>query len=516
MAKMKNWAAVCLVAGAFLCQAGDVAAPKKAGVAFRFDDNKPAALWKNLAALFDRYDYKLSYAVTSQKLRANTPEVEALREISARGHRVIDHVPSHAIYQIQARNQKEFDEFSKLPFTDHADPKTKTVFFKCEVDLKHPRTLKFQGEIKNGELTGFPADMAKHLGFSRKIYIPATGKMYGIRMQQGKRMICSFWRENIKVPDYKGEIVIPTGITIQPSDELLRFQAQVTRNNFKAFGLPLPKVWAQPGGWENYVSLPKIRKIYGKEFGYNSADSIPGHSKARDNSFGDPDPEWGRYQMCVDFTGLDNGQDIRAMKAKIAEAVAKNRVKIFISHIWIHRVKGGWDAYAKGYEELFAWLKKHQIPVKTQEEWAEVLYSGKSGLAGNIMPSLKTDIDEDGKPDGYDFKAGLKCDLKTGVVTIPPGKKLHISDLAGLQKGPAEFSLAVKGKKGTEVVLNFLFIVRKGKNYFEQRKFRLSGDDWEVLRGNVTVKPEAFTLHYGIQARGKDSSIEVRDPEFKH
>jgi hypothetical protein len=204
------------------------------------------------------------------------------------------------------------------------------------------------------------------------------------------------------------------------------------------------------------------------------------------------------------------------MKAKIAEAVAKNRVKIFISHIWLHHVKGGWDAYSKGYEELFEWLKKHQIPVKTQEEWAEVLYSGKSGLAGNIMPSLKTDIDEDGKPDGYDFKAGLKCDLKTGVVTIPPGKKLHISDLAGLQKGPAEFSLAVKGKKGTEVVLNFLFIVRKGKNYSEQRKFRLSGDDWNVLRGNVTVKPEAFTLHYGIQARGKDSSIEVRDPEFKH
>ena len=72
--------------------------------------------------------------------------------------------------------------------------------------------------------------------------------------------------------------------------------------------------------------------------------------------------------MRPDFTGLDNGQDIPAMKRRIADSIARRQVKIFISHMWVNRVKGGWDAYIKGYEELLQWLKKNRIPVRHSDK----------------------------------------------------------------------------------------------------------------------------------------------------
>ena len=43
--------AIGLLAGAFLLQAGEEV-PKQAGVAFRFDDNKPPKQWKEMGELF--------------------------------------------------------------------------------------------------------------------------------------------------------------------------------------------------------------------------------------------------------------------------------------------------------------------------------------------------------------------------------------------------------------------------------------------------------------------------------
>lgn len=506
--------AIGLLAGAFLLQAGEEV-PKQAGVAFRFDDNKPPKQWKEMGELFEKHGCRMSLALISQNLNGKETQ-EVLRALSAKGHTMMDHTPNHALYQIQARTPQEFAEYSKLPIVDHADPKSRKVYFKYELDSKHPGNRKFQGAIRNGELCEYPADLKGQLGYTRKILDPSIGKVYGIRIQDGKKMLYSFWGEKIAIPDRKGEFVLlASNVAIQPSKDLLRFMAETSRKNFLAIGLPAPRAWIQPGGWECFISWDRIADVYGKEFGYVSGDAIPGSSQTRRNVFNDPNPTRGRFTMTPDFTGPDNGQDFPSMKRNIANSVARNQSIVFISHMSIHRVKGGWEAFIKGYDDLLQWLKKHNIPVKTQEEWAETLYSKKPQPNTNILPPLNRDIDEDGKPDGYELVKGTTTDLKTGIATIPAGGKLHISDVGGVEKGTNNFSISVKGEPGTIVILDFFFTMREGNNYMERKQFRLDGSDWKTLSGTVNVKPQAHTLHYGVLTNGTKTPIQVKDPVFK-
>ncbi len=506
--------AIGLLAGSFLLHAGE-GIPKQAGVAFRFDDNKPPRQWKEMGELFEKHGCRLSLALISQALNGKEAQ-EVLQALSAKGHAMMDHTPNHAIYQIQARTPQEFEEYAKLPIVDHADPQTRKVYFKYELNAAHPGNRKFSGAIRNGELCEYPANMNGQLGYTRKILEPSTGKVYGIRILNGKKMLCSFWGEKIAVPDQKGEFVLlASNAAIQPSKDLLRFMAETSRKNFLAIGLPAPRTWIQPGGWECFVSWDRIADVYGKEFGYLSGDAIPGSSQTRRNVFNDPNPVQGRFTMTPDFTGPDNGQDFQAMKHHIANSVARNQSIVFISHMSIHRVSGGWEAFIKGYDELLQWLRKHDIPVKTQEEWAEILYSKKPQPDTNILPPLTRDIDEDGKPDGYELTKGASADLKTGIVTIPAGGKLHISDVGGVEKGSNNFSISVKGEPGSIVILDFFFTMREGNNYMERKQFRIGGGDWETLSGTVNVKPQAHTLHYGVLSNGTQASIQVKEPVFK-
>ena len=188
--------AIGLLAGAFLLQAGEEV-PKQAGVAFRFDDNKPPKQWKEMGELFEKHGCRMSLALISQNLNGKETQ-EVLRALSAKGHTMMDHTPNHALYQIQARTPQEFAEYSKLPIVDHADPKSRKVYFKYELDSKHPGNRKFQGAIRNGELCEYPADLKGQLGYTRKIQDPSTGKVYGIRIQDGKKMLYSFWGASTK------------------------------------------------------------------------------------------------------------------------------------------------------------------------------------------------------------------------------------------------------------------------------------------------------------------------------
>lgn len=511
---LKTIAIWLLAAGAFLLQAEE-SVPKRAGVAFRFDDNKPLKHWKEMGDLFEKHGCRMSLALISHRLKGKETQ-EVLQSLAAKGHSMMDHTPDHAIYKIRARTEQEFNEYTRQPIVDHADPKNRTVYFKYELNLDHPGNRKFQGAIRKGELVEYPADMKQQLRYTGKILDQSTGKVYGIRIQNGKKMLYSFWGEKIIIPDRKGKFVLLAhNVAIQPPKELLRFMAEMSRKNFLAFGLPPPRVWIQPGGWECFISWDRIADVYGKEFGYLSGDAVPGSSRLRRNVFNDPDPVRGRFTMTPDFTGPDDGQDFPSMKRNIANSVARNQTVVFISHMWMHRVKGGWEAYIKGYDDLLLWLKKNNIPVRTQEEWAEIIYSKKPQSNTNILPLLNRDIDEDGNPDGYELIKGTSADLKTGIVTIPSGGKLRISDLGGVEKGNNLFSISVKGEPGTIVFLDFFFTMREGCDYQERKQFRLDESGWKTLSGTVNVKPQVHTLHYSVFSNETRTPIQIKDPVFK-
>lgn len=492
----------------------DAPLPAKAGVCFRFDDNQPPAQWREMGALFESYGCRMCLSLISQNL--NAPESRStLRELANKGHLMLDHLPSHAVYQISARNPEEFRKFAALPITDHADPVKKTVYFKYELNAEHPKNISFQGAIREGILCDYPPEMHNRLAFTRKILVPETGTVYGIRIQNGKKTLYSFWGEKVNIPNREKSrlILLANNEAIQPPDDLLRFLAECSRGNFTAIGLPPPHTWIQPGGWECFVTPGKIAAVYGKEFGYRSGSCVPGAPTNTICGFREPNPGLLRFNMCADSTVPDNGKSLEQMKLRIADTIAKHRVLILISHMVVRRVPGGWKTYLSVYEELLKWLKNSGIPVATQEQWAEILYSGQAGPEGNIMPSLTTDLNGDGRPDGYELRKGTSVQLKTGTATIPPGGSLLLSDLAGVEKGNNSFALTARGDAGTLLTLELTLLQRDNRTRREKREFRLK-KDWQTFLLPVSVSPETAVLHCSISQTGGAQPVEVRDLSF--
>ena len=107
---MRNQVALCLFAAVSLFLQGGEAIPKTPGVCFRFDDNKPPEQWKQMGELFEKYGYRISLALVSQDLNRKESR-EVLRNLSAKGHSMMDQLPNHAGYNIRARTPQEFEKY---------------------------------------------------------------------------------------------------------------------------------------------------------------------------------------------------------------------------------------------------------------------------------------------------------------------------------------------------------------------------------------------------------------------
>ena len=74
----------------------------------------------------------------------------------------------------------------------------------------------------------------------------------------------------------------------------------------------------------------------------------------------------------------------------------------------------------------------------------------------NVIPSVDVDLDEDGKPDGFDYYSGISIDGVPGSFnksfTISGDDQLcSIWELGGVEKGENYFSMWIKGIGDIEV-----------------------------------------------------------------
>ena len=91
----------------------------------------------------------------------------------------------------------------------------------------------------------------------------------------------------------------------------------------------------------------------------------------------------------------------------------------------------------------------------TQSELALYLRDHKIDPNKNIMPSFTRDIDEDGRPDGYDFNR--KTSFADGTIKlVDMGNVLSIDNLCGLPEGKVKFTADWKGSLTGEI--KFVFI----------------------------------------------------------
>ncbi len=488
----------------FRMDAAEELASKQGGVCFRYDDIHTIAEWSEMGALFEQYGFRMCLAVMPDSI-ALPQQGKLLAELAKRGHEIMDHTPGHAMFQLRYPAKQEFEEAAKLPFAAETRPGSNWVFFQYEFRKDHPENIRFTGSVSGNELKADDPGFQKHLTFTRKIYIPSTGKLYGIRVMDGKSRLFTFWGTGGVNLSVKNEpMILCSDMAIRPSKALIRYMAERSRMGFRKYGIPDPKVWCQPGGWEPFLTVEEIREIYGKEYRYRSASCVP-EVYPYFNCFNDPAPDRYRFAMRPGFHFFDEQATLKEIKKQIADAVARHRVLIFLSHMNTRRIPGGWKAYMDSHRQLLAWLREKRIPVRTQTEWAEILYSQKADPNSDIMPPLNVDLNEDGIPDGWELLSGAKADLQKGEAVLSRTAVLEVKELAGLEKGLNRFTLRCRGAKGTRVFVELeQFPHREWKKPSAKQTavFPLSGKTDQVFAEEIRIKPETVVMNLRIRTSG--------------
>ena len=82
--------------------------------------------------------------------------------------------------------------------------------------------------------------------------------------------------------------------------------------------------------------------------------------------------------------------------------------------------------------------------VKTQSEWARLLYATKTNPQENIFPSLAVDLNEDGNPDGFEKVNGVVWEKGT-LARQNRGKLFQTLPLGGVERGKNTLKLDIEG-----------------------------------------------------------------------
>lgn len=354
------------------------------GVVLRFDDTHSVDRWQALLDVFNEEGVKASFAIPCGHLKSDE-QVEFLRRAAAAGHELMDHTHGHLTYSYRCRDAKEFEEVSRLPFVAETYADTRQVGFKFSFDGTKPGSFPFRGFVTNGILV-VSKETAKRLHRPDKIYIPSFDRYFGFFDDPGGHIaLYSFYsgsrREHVDVSAC--EMRLCSHAAFSQGDEVIRFQAERSRAAFRRLGLPEPKSWIQPGGWDADVPADQFRRVYVREYGYTAADCVPGYSREWNGRPDAPDPVTARYTFRP--TGyFDMSGNVQAVRDSVLRAQAEGRAICLISHMQVSsNMKGGWNEWLAATRELIRWLKAKRIPIRTFSETADVLW----GSAARMKPS---------------------------------------------------------------------------------------------------------------------------------
>ena len=349
------------------------------GVALRFDDNHKVAEWKALARQFEERGLRMALAVIPNARHGMTPEHwQTLKELSDRGHEIMDHTPQHALYRLDYETREAYQaaKAQKYPFVVECDDGGMRLYCLGKVDLNHPANRRFRASArgKRNDCV-FTVTDPKDEGlvkWTNKVYIPSQKKFFGVDREGGRLILRDFWRRGVELDVVDEEMVLVSDRAFEMPEELLRLQTERSRKAFTAHGLPPPRTWCQPGGWEPFVPAQDVARICGQEFGYNGGTCVPGSVK-RSFAYDDPHGDITRFAIRPCWKYFDDGSSLEDIVKEIHDVLADGRVALILSHMSPHRV-GGWENWLKRNGEFLDWLKREQIPVRTPSEWSDIVF----------------------------------------------------------------------------------------------------------------------------------------------
>jgi hypothetical protein len=431
--------------------------PLAGGVTFRTDDNGSPDYWRHRMAVFAKHGLHFGAAVNLLAAESQPGMMAVLKELQAQGHDFMDHTPSHNNLSLTCAQADDLAWSAGRPGVDHLAEKTVHLRY---TNIVPPATRESRRvSVVGNRLTPLVADGAERwFKDVEYLYFPELKAIYRYNHRQavnGVYHLLTPWLEDTVDVQPLADTPVQRlqGHEIQPTPEGLVLLAETVRRVCDRHGLTYPVTYAAPGN-SPHLTRSAVKAVYGARFGYKSAAVYP---EAAARVFNEPDPAGdAAFAMQWGDAG-DDTQDLPALKKRIADLLASNKVVIIGSHVLNNPVT--WPAYFEKMDALLVWLKVNQIPVRSHAAWAETLYRSGTRLIGNCFPPLDRDLDGDGKPDGYELVNATPVAVPVDVqlpegrmmTANKPGTLCRVQGLGGLPHGPAELACWINGPAGTTV-----------------------------------------------------------------
>lgn len=460
---------------------------KIGGVCFRIDDNHPISRWKEYSEVFEKYGFKFTFGINVAYIETQKDYIECIKELILAGHEFADHTPNHVTHWFTTSEPEKYKDClgvhhilnNKVAIKYESFDTTNKYFADGIVDIKDNMMISH----KNG---GFREINPASPPFAA-VYIPKNkmvlsySKYYNVDSSNVDTLYLeSFWNEPITIENENNVYVkFISNFSVRMSSDGLLLLGQRSLESSSSLRITRPVTWLQPGGGFPQLNSFEVKKAFGDNNSFICGAVYPNPSYKCYNEY-NPNHEKEFSMQWGDF--YPERSYFSEIKKIIAEKVAKHYLVIGSGHF--SNSLGGWDDFLLRMDSLLNWIAQYpdKILVKTYSEWAKQLYSVSQNPYTNVFPSLGTDIDDDGLPDGYIVADGI-IDRNDGVsesnfYSFKINKKgtiCSISRLAGLEKGENDFSLWTKGEPGDSIEVIFTF---SEKNLSSKFKFPASTSSW--------------------------------------
>ncbi|NWF90935.1 MAG: T9SS type A sorting domain-containing protein [Ignavibacteriaceae bacterium] len=466
---------------------------KKAGIAFRIDDNQDINKYLEYASIFNNYNKKFTFALNLGLSTITPTYIQGVKQLQASGHEMMDHTPTHRTnYFYTNLNTTYYESHPGV----HKISDNKIELNHAPVDIyKAKRTgyVNINGNIVTSS-SGIFADFSKYDCY---LYFPALDKLVFIDdvtgwKDQNTVEVKTFWRNEIDLGYHENiQFYNFDNANIHLTVDALRALIEESVRLADYYNITRPKVWIQPGGYFPRVYRNEI-KAASEPIGYKSAGIFTDYGLKVFNEF-NPDDEKQFGMTYGDFQ--EESWTLEQIKTFIADKIAKHQVVFNESHF--QSQLGGWSGFLDRTEKLIQWCVEKDIPIRTYTEWSNILYRQIPDPNENIIPPLNIDLDENGFPDGYKRSNVEGTLIKTdGYPTSSDycfsinhlGLISSITNLGGIEKGENAFEIWTKGASG-----NFIEVTFKVNNQNFVYKFPAESSNWtkytlqESINGNTSL-----------------------------
>lgn len=264
---------------------------KVGGICFRVDDHQGAVKWRDYNRVFNKYGFKFSLGIDAQGFLTDTAGVNALREIVANGHELMDHTPSGTTAYIAFASNQKSDTlfFTGKKGVHHINNAQNRVCL--SIDSVITGTTINEGLVdvygntvisqSNGEFKNFSSPIS-----ISNLYFPTINLVCTWNTLQNKNqndpdtvLINNYWQETVKLDTMRG---IPfhklTNTDIKMTRDALKLLVERTQYVYDSLGLPRPKTWIQPGGPCAQLNKQEVKELMGYEYGFTAGATYPNPS----------------------------------------------------------------------------------------------------------------------------------------------------------------------------------------------------------------------------------------------